>query len=71
MSINKIIDRQRAFQALAEVKIDTLVAKDINGISEMYLFKAIEEIVELRKTFPSELNKWSKSQPAEQNRTEL
>lgn len=71
MNINKIIDRQRAFQALAEVKIDTLVAKDINGISEMYLFKAIEEIVELRKTFPSELNKWSKSQPAEQNRTEL
>jgi uracil-DNA glycosylase family 4 len=61
-SLAQILETQREFQKLAEVNIDTIVASEINALSEMYLFKAIEEIIELRKTFPSELNKWSKTQ---------
>lgn len=69
--LDKIISLQKEFQRLAEVKIDTLVSNEINALSEMYLFKSIEEIVELRKTFPSELNKWSKNQPIEIDKQEV
>lgn len=65
--VNNIFRRQEEFQELCEVNIHTLVASEVNELSEMYLFKAIEEIVELRKTFPSELNKWSKNQGSEKS----
>lgn len=68
--MEEILRLQREFQRLCEIDIDTIVAKEINELSETYLFKAIEEIIELRKTFPSELNKWSKSQPDEENKQE-
>lgn len=68
---NEILDKQREFQRLCEVNIDTIVDRDINALSEMYLFKAIEEIIELRKTFPSELNRWSKSQPTVDDRERI
>src|SRR5438552_103480 len=70
MNLEKIISRQREFQKLADVNLNTIVASEINALSEMYLFKAIEEIIELRKTFPSEINKWSKTQGGE-NRREI
>lgn len=69
-SLNDIIKGQEAFQELCEVNIKTIVAKDINEHSERYLFKAIEEIIELRKTFPSELNQWAKNQGSE-NKQEI
>src|SRR6478736_1147682 len=64
-TLEEIIAGQREFQALCEVDLGTIVAKDINELSERYLFKAIEEIIELRKTFPSELNQWAKNQGLE------
>lgn len=68
-TLSQIIEGQREFQKLCEINLDTIVAKEINELSERYLFKAIEEIIELRKTFPSELNQWAKNQP-EENRQE-
>lgn len=64
-SLEEIISLQREFQLLCEVDIDTIVGSKINALSEMYLFKAVEEIVELRKEFPSELNVWAKNQGIE------
>ncbi len=63
--LERILKNQIEFQRLCEVDIDTKVASKINELSEMYLFKAIEEVVELRKTLPSELNKWAKNQGLE------
>lgn len=65
MPIQDILDLQREFQLLCEVDIDTCDADKVNELSETFLFKAIEEIIELRKTFPSVLNKWAKTQPTE------
>ena len=57
--IDEIIKKQRDFQLLVGVPLDD---KDqMNTLAEVYLFKAIEEIIELRKEFPSGLNKESKT----------
>lgn len=45
--------KQSEFQDLVGVKIDNLSSVERATLSEKYLFKAIEEIIELRKTFPS------------------
>lgn len=60
---NLLTKRQYEFQLLAGVDIDTQVLSDRYRIAEIFLYKAIEEIIELRRTFPSQLNKWSKNQP--------
>lgn len=69
--LDEILKRQREFQKLCGINIDTILASEINSLSENFIFKAIEEMVELRKTFPSELNKWSKSRPLENRRETL
>ncbi len=68
--LNQIIEKQRRFQKLCGKQIDTKDSFTKSFLSEMYLFKAIEEVVELRKTFPSALNESAKIQP-EIDRTEL
>ena len=60
--IEKIIQRQKEFQRFIGFPIDSNLEKDRNELSEKYLFKMIEEAIELRKEFPSIMNPWSKKQ---------
>jgi uracil-DNA glycosylase len=60
---NKILEKQHAFQKLVGVNIDSKVEEDRLLFAEIFITKGIEEFVELRRTFPSILNKASKSQP--------
>lgn len=55
-----IIERQREFERLVGFAIDSPLASVRDTLSEIFLFKAIEEIVELRKEMPSTMNAWSK-----------
>lgn len=59
--MQKILDKQHDFQKLVGVPIDTIVESERNRISEMFIYKAMEELVEARREFPSILNEWSKS----------
>lgn len=59
--MNDIIEKQKQFQKLVGFPIDSLQEKDRNELSEIYLFKMIEEIIELRKEIPSVMNPWSKT----------
>lgn len=60
--LKKIFETQKEFQKLVGFPIDSNLEKDRNEISEKYLFKLIEEVVEARKEFPSVMNPWSKTQ---------
>lgn len=60
--IKEIVERQREFQKEVGFPIDSVRESDRNEMAEKYLFKAIEEIIELRKEFPSAVNPWSKEQ---------
>jgi len=60
--IKEILERQKSFQAFVGFPVETVVEHERNELSEKYLFKAIEEIIELRKEFPSAVNPWSKVQ---------
>jgi len=60
--IKKIIDRQKDFQRFVGFPIDSNLEQDRNELSEKYVFKLIEEAIELRKEFPSVMNPWSKKQ---------
>ena len=53
---------QKEFQRMVDFPVDSMSAADRDEMSEKYLFKAIEEIVELRKEFPSVMNPWSRTQ---------
>ena len=57
-----MIKKQRQFQLALNIPINTLDEQKKYELSEIFLFKAIEEIIELRKEFPSVLNKHSKTQ---------
>jgi len=57
-----IAKKQKEFQRLVKYPVDTILESERNEMSEKYLFKMIEEIVELRKEFPSVANPYSKSQ---------
>lgn len=60
--LQTIINGQREFQKLVGFPIDSIREVDRNEMSEKYIFKAIEELIEVRKEFPSMLNPWSKTQ---------
>lgn len=60
--IDNIIKRQKEFQRAVGFPIDSISEIDRNDMSERYIFKLIEEAVELRKEFPSSINPWSKKQ---------
>lgn len=57
----EILKKQQEFERLVGVPIDTILEKERNQMSEMFIYKAIEELVEARREFPSVLNEWSKS----------
>lgn len=62
MKLNEVIQKQKNFQVLVDFPFECLREVERNEASEKYLFKAIEEIIELRKEFPSAINPWSKIQ---------
>jgi len=57
-----VIEKQKDYQRYVDFPIDTLREAERNELSEKYIFKAIEELIELRKEFPSMINPWSKHQ---------
>lgn len=60
--LETIIGKQIEFQKLVGFPIETNVESVRNELAEKYLFKMIEETVELRREFPSVMNPWSKHQ---------
>ena len=62
--MHEILQKQKIFQRAVGFPIDSLRSVDRNEMSEKYIFKAIEELIELRKEFPSTMNPWSKTQNA-------
>lgn len=61
VSIDHILRRQLEFQRLVNIPIDEESMETKLHLAENYLFKAVEEIVELRKTMPSSFNKYEKN----------
>lgn len=61
--IQNLFEKQREFQRMVGAPIDSTLEKERHQLAEMYLFKAVEEIIEMRRTFPSVMNPWAKSQP--------
>lgn len=57
-----LIENQKVFQSLVGFPIGSIKESDRNEMAESYIFKSIEELIELRKEFPSMLNPWSKEQ---------
>lgn len=53
---------QVEFQEMVGFPSDSILESVRNELSEKFIFKLIEEAVELRKEFPSVVNPWSKSQ---------
>ena len=60
--MEKILERQKVFQRLLGLPIDTVLEDERNEMAESFVFKLIEEAIEVRKEFPSRMNKWSKKQ---------
>lgn len=60
--LEQLVENQRLFQKGLGWPIDSVTEGDRNELSEKYVFKAIEELVELRREFPSVMNPWSKHQ---------
>lgn len=60
--MDDIVHKQIQFQIEVGYPIDSKKEADLTEMSEKYIFKAIEELVELRKEFPSVMNPWSKEQ---------
>lgn len=61
--INRIFSNQVEFQKLVGIDFLELDEDRKDELAEGHLFKAIEEIVELLKTQPSAINKYSKTRP--------
>lgn len=57
-----LLKKQREFEKVIGVPIDTILEKERNQMSEMFLFKLIEEAIETRREFPSVMNAWAKNQ---------
>lgn len=58
-----IFEIQRELQRIHGFPIDSLYQGDRDRIAEIYIYKAMEELIELRKTQPSSLIPMSKVQP--------
>lgn len=59
-----ILKKQIEFEEAIGVPIHTILEKERNQLSEVFIFKLIEEAIETRREFPSAMNEWSKSQTA-------
>ncbi len=62
-TIEDVFRRQIEFQELCGLDIYSKSELELNILSETFLFKVIEEVIELRKTMPSGLNPSAKVQP--------
>lgn len=60
--IVNIIEKQKDFQRFLGWPIDSNLEEDRDRLFEIFIFKMIEEAIELRKESPSVLNPWSKKQ---------
>lgn len=60
--LKDIIQRQHNFQKFLGWPIDSNLEEDRNRLFEIFIFKLIEEAIELRKETPSVMNPWSKKQ---------
>lgn len=60
--LEELVENQKEFQRGLGWPIDSVSESDRNELSERYIFKLIEEAVELRREFPSVMNPWSKHQ---------
>lgn len=58
---NDLIVKQVEFQNMCGINFNDLTDQKRRYLAEMFLFKAIEEVVEARKTFPSGLNPFEKA----------
>lgn len=61
--LDLIIRDQQDFQRLLGIPVDSFAEVDVLQMAELHCFKTFEEIAELRKTFPSTLNKYEKNKP--------
>ncbi len=50
--MNKILGRQKEFQRLYGIDLDTVDQRQKNLLAEAYLYRAAEEVFELRRTQP-------------------
>lgn len=60
--MEQIINKQKEFERFIGFPIDSNLESDRNELSEKFIFKMIEECIELRKESPSVMNSWSKEQ---------
>lgn len=60
--ISLLQSKQKSFQKFVGAEIDSNVEEERLRLIEIYIYKLIEEGIELRKEFPSMLNIWSKQQ---------
>lgn len=60
--LETIIEKQKDFQRFVNFPIDSNLESDRNELSEKFIYKLIEECIELRKEAPSAMNPWSKKQ---------
>ena len=59
--LENLIQKQIEFEKFVSFPIDSILESDRNKLSEIFIFKLIEELIELRKEAPSVMNPWSKS----------
>lgn len=57
-----ILKKQKEFEKILNIPIDTVLESERNELSEIFILKTIEELIEVRREFPSQMNKWSKTQ---------
>lgn len=62
-TLKSILENQVMYQKLMDIDISSKDPEVMSRLSEVFLFKMIEEAVELRKTIPSSMNKWEKNKP--------
>lgn len=61
-TIERLQEKQKQFQKFVGAEIDSNIEEERLKLIEIYIYKLIEEGIELRKEFPSMLNIWSKQQ---------
>lgn len=61
--LEQIFENQRILQRTHGFPIDSINPADKDRMAEIYIYKMVEECIELRRTQPSSLIPMSKSQP--------
>lgn len=69
--LHLIVKRQIEFQYMTGFHINSKLESEKLQLAEFYLMKLIEEVVETRKTFPSQMNPYQKNQPTNFSREDI